>query len=200
LITEPAGVPGARASLPHQDPTGGEQLDLRGKTANQQADQTKREVQRLQYLFKKVLLHLLRKPALKWTKEELWQAIELFFKRPSGGMIHWRIYAALEAKLKGEPVDPYYFPLPRKKGRPVKLSKEEYKMQWESTQRLRQQIALERKVAIDKVRYKEVARRMAERSFANRGLEARDYEIRSLANRFETHYKALNKKKKSGEI
>ncbi len=105
----------------------------------------KREVQHLQHL-EEVLPHLLRKPASKWTKKELWQAIELFFKRPSGGLINWRSYAALDAKLKGEPVDPRYFPLPRKKGRPQKYSKEEYRRHWQSTQQLRQEIATKRKV------------------------------------------------------
>ncbi len=57
-----------------------------------------------------------------------------------------------------------------------------------------------RKVALEKVHYKEVALRLAERSFANRGLKVPDFRIRALAARYETRSKALNKKKKSGEI
>ncbi len=158
---------------------------------------TKRELRRL---FEKVLPQLLQKSASKWTKKELWQAIELHFKRPCGGLINSGSYDALEAKLKGEPVDPYYRLPPRNRGRPQKYPKETYQMQWEVTQQLRRQIATERGVAIDKVRYKEVARYMAERSFARKGLKGPDYKIQLLANKFQTHYKALNKKKTSGEI
>ena len=160
-------------------------------------DEHERELQRL---FDVELPRLLQKPASKWTKAEIWTAIKLHFKRPSGGLINWRIYAALDAKLRGEPVDPCYFPVSRKKGRPQKFAKEEYQRQLKSVERLRQQMAAEKRVAIDKVTYKQVARRMAERAFANKEPKVSERKLRELADRYAIHYKALNKKKKAGEI
>ena len=189
-----------------QAPARGKLMDPHGKTATRQkiglrrVQSTAQPERELQRLFKEVLPHLLRKPASTWTKTELWQAVELYFKRPSGGLFNFSIYDALEAALKGEPVDPYYFLLSRKKGRAPKYTRDTYLFQWESMERLRLQIATEKKVAIDKVRYKEVAWRMSERAFANRGLKAPDFKIRLLATRYEIHYKALKKKKKTGEI
>ncbi len=156
--------------------------------------------QELQRLFDVELPRLLRKPTSKWTKADIWNAIALYFKRPSGGLINYGVYDTLEAKLKGEPDDPYYFPPPGKKGRPKKYTLETSQMQWNSMQRLRQQIAKEKKVAVEEVTYREVARRMAERAYADKDPKVPEFMVRKLADKYAIHYKSLIKKKKLGEI
>jgi poly-gamma-glutamate capsule biosynthesis protein CapA/YwtB (metallophosphatase superfamily) len=59
-----------------------------------------KDTRRLKRLFDQVLPELLRKPARKWTRDELRDAIELHLKRPFGGMINFERYVALEAKIK----------------------------------------------------------------------------------------------------
>lgn len=81
-------------------------------------DQTNRSERKLQRLFRDILPKLLSKPTSRWTKQEVWDAIELHFKKPNDrGIISRSSYQALEAKLKGGPVKTRHpLLLPEKRG------------------------------------------------------------------------------------
>ena len=159
-----------------------------------------RERRRLFNLHHRFLSTLLSKPFSRWTKEELVAAIELHFHKPCNGVINGSSYDVLEAKLR---LASQRFPItPSRKpsGRPVKYTTTKYRMFWESTQKIRGQIALEQGVAVDKVTTRAVADRLAEYSFAKSERKPAAYELSRLSDRFVARIKYLNRMKKLGKI
>jgi hypothetical protein len=159
-----------------------------------------RQKHRLKRLYHQVLPRLLGKPPSKWTREELWSAVDLHFHKPFGGIFNLcTVYAALEEKLRRESGDTVKRHLRKGRGRPRRYSTEQYRKFFNDTQRIRKVLADERGVPISKVTDKDIARAIAETYCKKKGLTTQS-EIRKMTVRYATFIKGVNKKKKSGEI
>lgn len=155
---------------------------------------------KLQRLFWEVREIVISKPACRWTKQELWHAIELFLKRPFDGLLNSFFYFQLESKLRGEPASSLHPPLPEKRGRRKRRTDEEYRTHMQVTENLRRTLAQERGQEIQKITYKDVARRLAEHHLSGHKISPPEYQITRQAHKYEDYIKYLKKKRKRGEI
>ena len=164
--------------------------------------QTNRSERKLQRLFRDVLPKLLSKHTSRWTKQEVWNAVELHFKKPNdSGLIHRSGYQALEAKLKAGPVMARHpLLLPEKRGRPRLFTDEEYRKQLDAFESTRQFIASHLGIEIKKVSQKRVGWYMAKQALAKQGLNWPKHKVMKYSDELANHFKALNKKKRLGEI
>jgi hypothetical protein len=148
------------------------------------------------YLFKTLVPRLLQKPASRWTKDELRDAIWLHFNRPNGGLITASSMQELEARLRGGSNEKS-FPRLKRRGRPPLMTEDKYRWMYQKTEELRQRMAQEKQVPVTD---KQVARRVAEKLLRKDGRPSPpEYKIIELARHCENRIKAFRKKLKAGE-
>jgi hypothetical protein len=159
-----------------------------------------RQKHRLERLYHQVLPRLLSKPPSRWTREELWAAIELYLHKPFGGTLNLcTVYAALEEKLRRESGKTERRHLRKGPGRPRRYSIEQYRHFSNGVEKIRQMFANQRGLEVSKISDKEIARALAEDLCSSRGVTA-NFEIDLMANKYATFIKGVKKKRKSGEI
>lgn len=160
-----------------------------------------KENRRSDHLFKTTLPILLRKPPSKWTKDEIWNAVWLYFHPPKGGLLLiGGPLRDLEDRLMGRSRKER-IPSRNPRGRTPRFTRERYEYFARRGEEIRREIASEKGIPPVRVPDALVAKVLANMRAKNRGKAIPNlYTVKRWEDEYKTFFKGLKKKVKSGEI